>query len=147
MHLHVTLNRIVMLHNFVTPNILSHVPKIIQNIQKYTPTAFQITRMKYFFAQAQFILLIFSTGHTASSVSSLKQTPQQPKSMQCRSVLELIKLMRDLSCSLSKVVSFHQAAHYQVTRSSVMCHHLYVPSFGNKLILEAAKLFLEMKAK
>ena len=94
MHLHVTLNRIVMLHNFVTPNILSHVPKIIQNIQKYTPTAFQITRMKYFangfisngpfnhfFAQVQSISLFFSTGHTASSVSSLEQTPQQPKSM------------------------------------------------------------------
>ena len=44
MHLHVTLNRIVMLHNFVTPNILSHVPKIIRNTPKYTATA----KIEYF---------------------------------------------------------------------------------------------------
>ena len=48
MHLHVTLNRIVMLHNFVTPNILSHVPKIIRNTPKYTATAFQTAKIEYF---------------------------------------------------------------------------------------------------
>ena len=157
MHLHVTLNRIVMLHNFVTPNILSHVPKIIQNTQKQTQTAFQTAKIEYFsngfisngpfnnwFAQSRFIF--FSTDHTASSLP-INQTLRQPKSTECPSVLPQYWLR---CCTLIYLAGHNQDTgqqFYMIPIYTISCIYSTLWDLFYPSLMWPAKLILEMKEK